>query len=110
MKARRHSSLARQVLGMLAVSLLATPTAGNAWTCTPISDTLATTTTLTKVDPVEQLAAGIVPGERCRDLELLAEQEGISLEEAIEKYAWQSPFGYLVNNIRERYPEDFTGS
>ena len=110
MKARRHSSLARHVLGMLAVSLLAAPTAGHAWTCTPVSDDLDTTTTLTQVDPIERLAAGIVSGDFCRDLEWQAEEEGITLEESIEKYAWQGPFGYLVNIIREKYPEEFAGS
>ena len=110
MTTRTRSSLAGWMLGMPAVFLLAAPTAGNAWTCTPVYGTLVTATTLTKVDPIEQLAAGIIPGERCRDLEFLAEQEGISLEEAIENYAWQSPFGHLVNQIREKFPEDFTGS
>ena len=110
MKTRKHSSLARQVLGMLAVSLLAAPTAANAWTCTPVSDDLATTTTLTRVDPIEQLAAGIISGDFCLDLELIAEQEGITFEEAIERYAWQEAFGYLVNNIQEKFPEEYAGS
>ena len=91
MKTRTRSSLARQVLGMLAVSLLAAPTAANAWTCTPVSGTLATTTTLTKVNPIEQLAAGIISGDFCRDLEWQAEQEGITLEESIERYAGKVP-------------------
>ena len=110
MKTRARSSLAWRLLGILTVSLLAVPTAGNAWTCTTVSNTPDTNTTLTKADPVEQLAAGIISGYLCQDLELIAEQEGISLEESIERYAWQDAFSYLVNEIREKYPEAFTGS
>lgn len=41
---------------------------------------------------------------------LLAEAEGISTEAAIERYAWQSEFAALVDDIRHDYPDDFAGA
>ena len=63
-----------------------------------------------EVNPVTRFAAGEIPAERRQQLSWQAEQEGISIDEAIEKYAWQSPLAYLVNEIREEYPDDFAGA
>lgn len=81
------------------------------WTCTPIIGTsTSTSTSTTRVDPVAQFKKGEIPGERCRQLKWQAEQDGISFEEAIERYAWQSPLSFMVNEIREGYPDDYAGS
>ena len=45
-----------------------------------------------------------------QDLITGAEQEGISLEEAIERWAWHEPFSMLVNDLRESYPRTFAGA
>ena len=79
------------------------------WTCTPLID-ISTSTSLTRVDPVAQFKAGEIPGERCEDLIWQAEQDGISFEEAVERYAWQSPLSHMVNEIRVAYPDDYAGS
>ncbi len=44
------------------------------------------------------------------DLTTMAEQEGISLEEAIDRYAWHESFSMLVADIREKYPDRFAGA
>ena len=40
----------------------------------------------------------------------VAEDLGISVEEAIEKLAWQPPFWDLVAEIREELPDDYSGA
>lgn len=44
------------------------------------------------------------------DLATMAEQEGITLDEAVERYAWHAPFSELVHSIRKAYPADFAGA
>ena len=79
------------------------------WSCTTLID-ISTSTSLTRVDPVAQFKAGEIPGELCEDLIWQAEQDGISFEEAIERYAWQGPLSHMVNDIRVAYPDDYAGS
>ena len=61
-------------------------------------------------DPVSRFAAGEISAALREQLTWQAEQEGISLDKAIEKYAWQGPLAYLVNEIRQDYPDDFAGA
>ncbi len=44
------------------------------------------------------------------DLQAVADQKGMSLQEAIDRYAWNDNFGLAVMGIRRAFPEDFTGS
>ena len=44
------------------------------------------------------------------DLQAAADQKGISLQEAIDRYAWNDNFSLAVSGIRQAFPEDFTGS
>ncbi len=44
------------------------------------------------------------------DLAQVAESEGITIDEAIERYAWNQPFAVLVDKIRQSYPDEFAGS
>ena len=62
------------------------------------------------IDPVARFAAGEISEALREQLTWQAEQEGISLDKAIEKYAWQGPLAYLVNEIRQDYPDDFAGA
>ena len=52
----------------------------------------------------EQLPAAI------EDLTWQAEQEGITLADAIDKYGWQVPFAELVQEVRLAYPKSFAGA
>ena len=61
-------------------------------------------------DPVTRFAAGEISAALREQLTWQAEQEGISVDKAIEKYAWQGPLAYLVNEIRQDYPNDFAGA
>ena len=48
-----------------------------------------------------------------RDLDwwrFVADDMGVSLEEAIETYAWQTPMSSLVHEIRVEFPDDFSGA
>lgn len=41
------------------------------------------------------------------DLQSVADQEGISLQDAIDRYAWNDNFALVVSGIRRAYPEEF---
>lgn len=45
-----------------------------------------------------------------QDLARMAEQEGITLDEAIGEFAWHEPFSQMVSDLRERFPESFAGA
>lgn len=44
------------------------------------------------------------------DLQTIANQEGLTLNEAIERYAWNDNFAHAVSKIREAFPETFAGA
>ena len=44
------------------------------------------------------------------DLQFIADQEGISLQEAIDRYAWHDNFSLTTSRIREADPEAFAGA
>ena len=44
------------------------------------------------------------------DLEGVAQEEGISLEEAIRRYGWHNDFSALVHGIRTAFPADFSAA
>jgi len=44
------------------------------------------------------------------DLAAVAEEENISLDQAIANYAWHEPFAQLVNQIRSAFPEAYSDS
>ncbi len=44
------------------------------------------------------------------DLQSVADRKGITLQEAIDRYAWNDNFALAVSGIRQAFPEDFTGS
>ena len=45
-----------------------------------------------------------------QDLQAVADQDGISLQEAIDRYAWRDNFGLATSRIREAAPEAFAGA
>ncbi len=45
-----------------------------------------------------------------RDLQAVAKQFGITLEAAIDRYAWNDNFALAVAEIRKSFPEDFAGA
>ena len=44
------------------------------------------------------------------DLQFIADQKGISLQEAIERYAWRDNFSLAASRIRDAAPETFAGA
>jgi len=48
--------------------------------------------------------------EELEDLRFIAEDEGITLAEAIERIAWQPRFGVFVDRLRSSFPDDFAGA
>ena len=44
------------------------------------------------------------------DMQFIADQKGISLQEAIDRYAWQDNFSMAVSRIREATPKTFAGA
>ena len=45
-----------------------------------------------------------------QDLQAFADREGISLQEAIDRYAWRDNFSLAISRIREAAPEVFAGA
>lgn len=39
----------------------------------------------------------------------MAEQDGVTVADAIESFAWREPFSELVNEIRAAHPDSFAG-
>ena len=44
------------------------------------------------------------------DLRAVAQQKGISYEEAVRRYGWQNDLGRVLTRIRQDYPEDYASS
>lgn len=44
------------------------------------------------------------------DLKTLASQQGMSLQDAIDRYAWNDNFALAVSDLREKYPDAFAGA
>ena len=49
-------------------------------------------------------------GAELEDLQFIADRKGISLQEAIERYAWNDNFSLAVSRIREVAPATFAGA
>lgn len=45
-----------------------------------------------------------------QDLRTIADQSGISLQAAIDRYAWNDNFALAVAGVREAFPKDFAGA
>lgn len=44
------------------------------------------------------------------DLKIIAEMENLSLDEAIDRYAWQTQFIQVADKLEEKYPDTFAGA
>jgi len=53
---------------------------------------------------------GPISEAEMQDLQTVAEQKGISLQSAIDRYAWNDNFALAVANIRDELPADFTAA
>lgn len=51
-----------------------------------------------------------ISGAELADLETIAIQRGMSLQAAIDRYAWNDNFALAVSAVREASPEAFTGA
>ena len=45
-----------------------------------------------------------------QDLQAIADRDGVSLQEAIDRYAWRDNFSLTTSRIREAAPADFAGA
>lgn len=57
----------------------------------------------------QSATAGISPAE-LNDLQAIADQKGMSLQTAIDRYAWNDDFAVAVSEIRAAVPGAFTGA
>lgn len=97
------------VVAMLVVVMLAVMTA------VPVAqaDDAAGGERLVLTDLPDVAAAQIddpVSGAELEDLTALASQKGMSLQAAIDRYAWNDNFALAVSTVREASPESFTGA
>jgi streptogrisin C len=44
------------------------------------------------------------------DLQLMADEAGISLDEAISTFGWQDSFAKLANELEDQYPDEYAGA
>jgi hypothetical protein len=44
------------------------------------------------------------------DLQTVADDEGISLDEAVRRYGWQDKFARGVTELQEKYPASFSSA
>ena len=61
-------------------------------------------------DPITSWPVLSVSETLLEDLEGVAEEFGISLEEAVRRYGWHNEFAALVSDIRTAYPAEFSAS
>ena len=75
------------------------------------SEQVAATTEIQTLNEaaIPQVNDPISPAEM-QDLSLTAKQNGISLSEAIARYAWNDNFAFAVARVREMYPASFSGA
>lgn len=62
------------------------------------------------VDILDDFATGRLTAAMLEDLQWQADSEGITLEEAILKYAWHEPFAVLAHQLREGHPDEYAGA
>jgi streptogrisin C len=101
---------ATTVSATVTVVIASAPTMASPSTATD----LVGTTSCTQTSVVEPSAPALVPmslpdGLR-HDLARSAEQENITLVEAIARYAWHEDFSAVVSSVRDTLPEHFTGA
>ncbi len=51
---------------------------------------------------------GPIRAAELEDLQAIANQKGMSLQAAIERYAWNNTFSLTVDKVRRAFPTDFT--
>ena len=60
--------------------------------------------------PTSQGAEQSISNAELQDLQAVAEQYGISLQEAIDRYAWRNNFSQAASRIRKAAPTSFAGA
>lgn len=48
--------------------------------------------------------------EEARDLQTLADEHGMTFEQAVDEFGWQERFSEMVEQLREAYPAEFAGA
>lgn len=90
-------------LALLAASVAVTVTAPSAVSADRIADPV-----FDLPDVAAPTIAETVSEAELQDLQAIADQSGISLKAAIDRYAWNDNFALAVTKIREATPEAFT--
>jgi hypothetical protein len=55
------------------------------------------------------LVVGDLPPAEVVDLKLVAASQGITLEQAIDRYGWQDQFRHVTERVRSAFPHDIAG-
>ena len=64
----------------------------------------------TPTEEVPQAIRDAVSDAELQDLQAVAEQYGITLQEAFDRYAWNDNFSRMVSRVREVAPDTFAGA
>ena len=101
---KTHASLQVPLIALFMIGVLITATVG----VVRAQDSGGDGTPLPEVAPPE--IDDLPSDAELQDLQFIADQDGISLQEAIDRYAWHDNFSLATSGIREAAPEDFAGA
>ena len=104
-KLRRRATL---ILPLLILSLIATSAGGGSAPSDQAGNEGSSMQDMPDVAPPK--VDDSISDAELRDLQTVADQFGISLEAAIERYAWNDNFALAVAGIRGSFPEAFAGA
>ena len=93
----------RRVVFLVLLTLVLTACGGRGTGSTPPSESASPSVE----ELIEQF--GVTPAE-LEDIRLVAEEEGWTLAEALDRIAWQQGFAVFVQELREDYVSDFAGA
>ena len=110
MNSRRAWKAALLVAPVAATLAIAGPSAQGAAAASAVTDAPVDVATRDLPDVAAPKVGDPISDAEMRDLETVAEQSGASLDEVIERYAWNDNFALAVDQLRKAAPADFAGS
>lgn len=75
-----------------------------------LSASLMSAASATPMDAGLQAIRADLNKDELTDLHLMADQDDISLDEAISSFGWHDSFAELANELEDRYPDEYAGA
>jgi streptogrisin C len=99
------------MLGMVAIISLTITMAPAAPAAADLTGT-SSCTSATVIAPTQapEASPDLLPAGALEDLTRSAEQEGISLADAVDRYAWHESLSLVVSQVKDAYPAQYAGA